>query len=89
MGHVRCKRLRRSTARSLALKTALDVYPIKDYGAIETGTHRFCHTDEEEEICGTFKFLHIWQKEGTAWNSHARCELRTLKGRRADQIMNA
>jgi ketosteroid isomerase-like protein len=45
----------------------LEVYPIKDYGAIETGTHRFCHTEEGKEICGTFKFLHIWQKEGTAW----------------------
>ena len=45
----------------------LEVYPIKGYGAIETGTHRFCHTEEGEEICGTFKFLHIWQKEGTAW----------------------
>jgi ketosteroid isomerase-like protein len=45
----------------------LEVYPIKDYGAIETGTHRFCHTEEGKEICGTFKFLHIWRKEGTAW----------------------
>ena len=48
-------------------KETLEVYPIKDYGAIETGTHRFCHTEEGKEICGTFKFLHIWQKEGTTW----------------------
>jgi hypothetical protein len=44
-----------------------EVYPIKDYGAIEAGTHRFCHNEEGKEICGTFKFLHIWQRKGTTW----------------------
>jgi ketosteroid isomerase-like protein len=49
------------------VKGSLEVYPIKDYGAIETGTHRFCHTEGGREECGTFKFLHVWHKEGTTW----------------------
>jgi uncharacterized protein DUF4440 len=45
----------------------LEVYPIKDYGAIETGLHRFCHDENGKPDCGTFKFLHIWQKKNGQW----------------------
>ena len=45
----------------------LEVYPIKDYGAIEVGAHRFCHQEEGKEDCGTFRFLHIWRKTGESW----------------------
>jgi len=44
------------------LPGTLEVYPIKDYGAIETGTHRFCHKENGKDDCGVFKFVHIWQK---------------------------
>jgi ketosteroid isomerase-like protein len=45
----------------------LEVYPIKDYGAIEVGTHRFCHQENGKNDCGTFKFLHVWQKQEGGW----------------------
>ena len=45
----------------------MEVYPIKDYGAIETGLHRFCHEENGKQDCGTFKFLHIWQKKNGQW----------------------
>jgi hypothetical protein len=45
----------------------LEVYPIKDYGAIEVGSHRFCHLENGKQDCGTFKFLMLWQKQGGAW----------------------
>ncbi len=45
----------------------MEVYPIKDYGAIETGLHRFCHDEKGKQDCGTFKFLHIWQKKNGQW----------------------
>lgn len=45
----------------------MEVYPIKDYGAIETGLHRFCHDENGKQDCGTFKFLHIWQKKNAQW----------------------
>jgi len=49
------------------VKGSLEVYPIKDYGAIETGIHRFCHKENGKEECGSFKFVHIWRKTGDLW----------------------
>jgi hypothetical protein len=46
---------------------SLEVYPIKDYGAIETGQHTFTHMENGQEMTGTFKFLHIWQKKDGIW----------------------
>jgi hypothetical protein len=44
------------------LPGSLEVYPIKEYGAMEIGQHRFCHTENGKPDCGTFKFVHIWKK---------------------------
>jgi hypothetical protein len=46
---------------------SMEVYPIKDYGAIETGLHRFCHDENGKQDCGIFKFLHIWKKKDGQW----------------------
>ena len=45
----------------------LEVYPIKDYGAIQVGVHRFAHTENGKEETGSFKFVHIWRKSGDSW----------------------
>ena len=46
---------------------SLEVYPIKGYGAIEIGSHRFCHTENGKPDCGTFRFLQIWRFKDGAW----------------------
>jgi hypothetical protein len=46
---------------------SLEVYPIKNYGAMEVGRHRFCHVENGEDNCGTFSFVHIWQKTKLGW----------------------
>lgn len=46
---------------------SMEVYPIKDYGAVQTGMHRFCHTENGKEDCGTFKFIHLWQRKDSTW----------------------
>jgi hypothetical protein len=46
---------------------SMEVYPIKDYGAVETGLHRFCHDENGKTDCGTFKFSHVWQKKDGQW----------------------
>ena len=46
---------------------SLEVYPIKDYGAIQVGEHRFCHKEKGKDECGTFKFAMVWKKIGGAW----------------------
>ncbi len=46
---------------------SLEVYPVKDYGAIEVGQHRFCHKENGKEECGTFRFAIVWRKSGDLW----------------------
>jgi ketosteroid isomerase-like protein len=46
---------------------SLEVYPIKDFGAIEVAQHRFCHVENGKDDCGTFKFLHVWKKSDAGW----------------------
>lgn len=45
----------------------MEVYPIKNYGAMEVGRHRFCHMENGREECGTFSFVHIWRRAKTGW----------------------
>jgi hypothetical protein len=51
------------------VKGTLEVYPIKDYGALETGTHRFYATEigQQEKLSSEAKFVQVWQKKGGVW----------------------
>jgi|SRR5471032_52334 len=42
------------------------VYPIKDFGAIEQGTHRFCQFDTGK-CDGLADFTIIWKQSATGW----------------------
>jgi hypothetical protein len=54
-------------ARALVPGT-LQVYPMKGYGAVEIGTHRFHHPGEEvTETVGEAQFIHLWQYKNGAW----------------------
>lgn len=56
-----CNKVRREL-----LPETLKVYPIKDYGAIEEGEHRFCQIGTKD--CeGIAKFLIIWQHKDGNW----------------------
>jgi ketosteroid isomerase-like protein len=46
---------------------ALEVYPIRDYGAIEIGAHQFCHRENGQDVCGTFKFTQVWRRTVNGW----------------------
>jgi ketosteroid isomerase-like protein len=50
--------------RRKLVEGTLEVYPIKDYGAIEVGAHQFCHLEKGKDECGTFKFVHLWRRSG-------------------------
>jgi hypothetical protein len=49
------------------VRGSLEVYPVKDYGAIQIGAHKFCHPENGKMDCGTFKFVHIWKKINNEW----------------------
>lgn len=46
---------------------SLAVNPIKNYGAIETGSHEFRHIENGKEEVGVFKFLMLWRQEKGQW----------------------
>ena len=45
----------------------MEVYPIKDFGAIETGQHVFSHMENGKLQAFTYKFMQIWQKKDGVW----------------------
>jgi ketosteroid isomerase-like protein len=54
-------------ARELVPGT-LQVYPMKGYGAVEIGVHRFHHPGREDtESVGEAQFIHLWQCKNGAW----------------------
>lgn len=56
-----------NTRRAL-VPGSVEVYPIKDYGAIQTGVHQFCKLENGVLTdCGTFKFVHIWKLTTDGW----------------------
>lgn len=49
------------------VKGTMEVYPIKDYGAIETGRHIFSHVENGQLQSFTYKFMQIWEKKDGVW----------------------
>jgi hypothetical protein len=45
---------------------SLEVYPLKGYGAVEIGVHRFYHPGDPSNI-GEAKFVHLWQYKDGTW----------------------
>lgn len=46
---------------------SLEVYPLKDYGAVEIGVHRFTHPGHPEEGMGEAKFVTLWENKDGTW----------------------
>jgi ketosteroid isomerase-like protein len=49
------------------LPQTLEVYPLKGYGAVEIGIHRFHHPGRPEDGMGDAKFVTLWQNKDGAW----------------------
>jgi hypothetical protein len=51
------------------VKDSLEVRPINNYGAVQTGEHRFYLTQkgQTERLDGVGKFVMLWQKKDGEW----------------------
>ena len=51
------------------VRESMEVRPIADYGAVQTGEHRFYLTQkgQKEALDGVCKFVMIWRKTGDEW----------------------
>jgi ketosteroid isomerase-like protein len=58
-----------TSVRRELVEGSLEVYPIKDFGAVEIGTHRFYSSTagQREKLTATAKFIHIWKKTNGEW----------------------
>jgi ketosteroid isomerase-like protein len=45
----------------------LEVYPLKGYGAVELGAHRFHHPAHPEDGVGEGRFVTLWQNKDGTW----------------------
>jgi hypothetical protein len=63
----RCKG--ETKVRRELVKGSLEVFPIKNFGAIQLGSHRFYYTEkgQAEKLDGTFRFVHIWKHINGDW----------------------
>lgn len=48
------------------LEDTLEVYPLKGYGAVEIGIHRFHHPNQPDNV-GDAKFVTIWHDDNGVW----------------------
>jgi hypothetical protein len=46
---------------------SLEVYPLKGYGAVEIGVHRFHKAGHPEDLGGEGKFVTVWQNKDGVW----------------------
>lgn len=47
---------------------SLQVYPMKGFGAVEIGVHRFHHPGHDDtESVGEARFIHLWRYKDGAW----------------------
>ena len=44
----------------------IEVYPLKGYGAVEIGVHRFTHPNDPQSL-GEAKFITLWRLKDDAW----------------------
>ncbi len=51
------------------LPETVEVHPIKGFGAVQLGTHRFWKVTagEPDQLMATPKFIHLWRNKGGAW----------------------
>lgn len=56
-------------ARRELVSGSLKVYPLNNYGAIETGEHRFYQLlpGKPEKLVEVALFTHVWKKEAGGW----------------------
>jgi ketosteroid isomerase-like protein len=56
-------------ARREVVPGSLKVYPLNDYGAVETGVHRFYQLlpGKPEKLVEVSQFTHVWKKEAGGW----------------------
>ena len=67
-----CERIEQGVdfrARRELVKGSMAVYPLNNYGAVETGRHDFyaIEAGKPDRMTESAQFLHLWKKDGDHW----------------------
>lgn len=55
-------------AKREIIRETVEIYPLNNFGAIQSGTHRFYQLKEGKYVLTeSGKFTHLWKKEGDKW----------------------
>jgi len=56
-------------SRRELVKESMQVYPLDNYGAVQTGTHRFfaISSDKPDRLTEVAQFTQVWKDEGGQW----------------------
>ncbi len=57
-----CNKVRREL-----VKEGLEIYPIKNYGAVEIGYHKFYNKSNPNDVAEPMKFMIVWRHQGNRW----------------------
>lgn len=49
------------------VKGSIEVYPIKNYGAVEMGLHQFYNSTEKYHVPQVGRFVIVWQRRPEGW----------------------
>jgi ketosteroid isomerase-like protein len=49
------------------IESSLEVHPLKGYGAVEIGVHRFHHPGQANDDTGEARFVQLWQFKDGVW----------------------
>lgn len=65
----RCNENGEATLRRELLPETVEVFPIKGYGAVQFGTHRFwiVKTGAPDQLASTPRFVHLWRNQDGVW----------------------
>jgi len=51
----------------ILIEDSIETYPIKNYGAVEIGYHKFINNEEPNNQSTPSKFIIIWKEENAKW----------------------
>jgi len=65
----RCGTINVAKLRRELLPDTVEIHPIKGFGAVQLGTHRFWKVTagEPDQLMATPKFVHLWRNKAGAW----------------------
>ncbi|WP_295117661.1 serine hydrolase [uncultured Chitinophaga sp.] len=51
------------------IRNSVEIVPLGEFGALQTGEHRFCRVESGQVGCSIYKFVTVWKKTSEGWKA--------------------